>query len=515
MVDIADPVALGVLLRPRADEQDADRQSGRPGRLGMAVRQAPADADGALALEQPGTAIVEQLPGKRQQLGGGFASGSLGLLRRVFGQLPVHLHGKPALRTVCRLLPSGQSLPDGFRPQRGLEQLLTPLRHLARDPLGALLGQLVRPDEIGLQVPPQIPGLDRPDRRNEPEPPALDRTRAGLGRLVDEHRHARGAAFALGRLDLGIGQLQDQLFDALGVGLVEGLEIGGQALPQSGEERGHGGAQPARADLDRYGDRFFVEPGPQRPRRDTRQEQRDDAVSILPGLFDLKSFLDLAAYPGRIDGGGAEHGDEMRRRLDGRRDLRRELAATPQAAGVHPDGDLMRLQRLAQLGHEPIVSGGVRDEDHGIGRLIEVLRKPMEMAMPVSNRDSTDSNRGSADSNRDFAYSNRGSTDSNRDFADSNRESTDSNRDFADSNRDSTHSNRDSADSNRDFTDSNRDFAGSNRDFTDSIRDFTDSIREFGHANGEYGQSTREEQILVARSRLPSPGPIVARLPRP
>jgi len=56
------------------------------------------------------------------------------------------------------------------------------------------------------------------------------------------------------------------------------------------------------------------------------------------------------------------------RLLDRGLDLRLELAATPQVAGVHPDRKAERLQPLAQLGDEGIVGGGVGEEDHGIWR---------------------------------------------------------------------------------------------------------------------------------------------------
>ena len=41
-------------------------------------------------------AVVEELPGQRQQFGGGFPRGGLGLLGRAFGQIAIHLDGKAA-----------------------------------------------------------------------------------------------------------------------------------------------------------------------------------------------------------------------------------------------------------------------------------------------------------------------------------------------------------------------------------------------------------------------------------
>jgi hypothetical protein len=64
----------------------------------------------------------------------------------------------------------------------------------------------------------------------------------------------------------------------------------------------------------------------------------------------------------------SEHHEDVTRLLDGLRDLRSELGAPPQVAGVHPDREPERLQGLAQLGHEAVVRGRVRDEEHGSSR---------------------------------------------------------------------------------------------------------------------------------------------------
>ena len=174
VVDVADAVALGVLLRPRADEQDADGQGGRPGGLGLAIGQAPADAHGVLALEQPGAAVVEELPRQRQQLGGRLAARRPGLPRRAFGQIAVHLHREAALGAVGGVLPGGESLAGVLSAQRGLEQILAPCRKLPLDPVRAVLEHAHRPEVVALQIPPQVVRLDGAERRGEGEPPALD-----------------------------------------------------------------------------------------------------------------------------------------------------------------------------------------------------------------------------------------------------------------------------------------------------------------------------------------------------
>src|SRR6185436_10164799 len=119
--------------------------------LALAVGQAPADAHGVLALEEPAVAVVEELPGERQQLGGGLPRGSLGLLGRALGQIAVHLDGEAALGAVRGLLPGGERLPRLLISQGGLEQLAAPAGKLPLDAGRPILENTDRPEVITLQ----------------------------------------------------------------------------------------------------------------------------------------------------------------------------------------------------------------------------------------------------------------------------------------------------------------------------------------------------------------------------
>ena len=196
--------------------------------------------------------------------------------------------------------------------------------------------------------------------------------RAGIGRNVFERGHGRGSALSFRGLDPGIGEREEKLFEGPGVGLPGRLAVVGQGLAQRGIDLGQRFAQAVRADLDRHGDRLFVEPGPQRPGCQAGQQQRDDPVATcLAALLDLESLLDLAAHPRRIDRARAEDGEEVRGLLDGLLDLRRELVATSQVAGVNPDGNLERFELLTELGDEGVVRGGVRDEEGGHASIVK------------------------------------------------------------------------------------------------------------------------------------------------
>ncbi|HYU33560.1 MAG TPA: type II toxin-antitoxin system HicA family toxin [Thermoanaerobaculia bacterium] len=223
VIYIRNAVALRVPLRPGADEEDADGQCGQALGLALAVGQAPADAHGVLALEEPAAAVVEELPGERQQFGGSFPSGGLGLLGRAFGQIAVHLDGEAALGAVGGLLPGGESLPRFFISQSGLEQIVAPGGKLLLDAGRPSLEDADRPDVILLQIPLEVGRLDGAEWCDEEEPPAHNVPCAVPGRLVSERGRRPGPAFPLRDLDRGIGQREDELLDRLGVGCLRRL----------------------------------------------------------------------------------------------------------------------------------------------------------------------------------------------------------------------------------------------------------------------------------------------------
>ena len=87
MIDVPGVLVLG----PGADQQHADRQGGRFAGLMTPLRQAAADTDRLRALEQVAAAVVEQLPGKREPLAGGFAGRHLLSLGGTDGQVAIDL----------------------------------------------------------------------------------------------------------------------------------------------------------------------------------------------------------------------------------------------------------------------------------------------------------------------------------------------------------------------------------------------------------------------------------------
>ena len=84
-------VTAGLVLRPRGDEQDADRRRDHGNVEGARIRQAPADAGGLRALKEITVAVVEQFPRKAEQERGGLANG-LGVSGRGSGfQRRIHV----------------------------------------------------------------------------------------------------------------------------------------------------------------------------------------------------------------------------------------------------------------------------------------------------------------------------------------------------------------------------------------------------------------------------------------
>ena len=272
MVNVAHVVALAVVFGPRTHKQDANRQGRGPRWLWLAIRQPAADAHGAFSLEQPTVAVMKQFPGQRQQFSGGFAGGGLRFSGSPFGQVAVHLDGETVLGAIGGVLPGGERVVRHCGAQRGLEQVLPPLRQLLLDAFGAGLEYAHRPKVILFQIPAQVVGFDGTERRGEREALALDTARGGVGRFIGERGRGGDAAFAFVRFDFRVGEGEDEFFERFGLGLGGRLVIGGQAFAEGGEDGGQRVRKAAGAELDRDGKGFFAEPVFQRVLRETGQQ---------------------------------------------------------------------------------------------------------------------------------------------------------------------------------------------------------------------------------------------------
>ena len=173
-----------------------------------------------------------------------------------------------------------------------------------------------------------------------------------------------GAALAVGvLLDSQIAELEHQLFEWRGAGLWHGFGVGGQLEPQRHQDRVQRGIYTPRAAA--QGDvgwlsvkKFFqhAEPG-------VVQRQGDHRKAVWAALaLQAQRVLELFAYPPRLQSVRADQHRQRVGLINGLTDHLPQQIAAANLARVDPDLLAAFRQRLAQLAHQGVVLGRVRDE---------------------------------------------------------------------------------------------------------------------------------------------------------
>ena len=193
-------VAAGLVLGPRADEQDADGGGEHRHVEVPRVRQAPAHAGGLRALEQEAVAVVEQLPRQAEQQGGGLPSGlHLGLGGAVFERrIDVDGEAAPGLRVDAR--PGVQDVRGVGDRHRRLVEEPTPLHEARLDLAGAVPERprsarwRTSPDTSATPPPRSGRGGQRNASSSRSRPHAAPRWRAHRRAGREQRRGARRLA---------------------------------------------------------------------------------------------------------------------------------------------------------------------------------------------------------------------------------------------------------------------------------------------------------------------------------
>ncbi|MBI3273091.1 MAG: hypothetical protein HYZ53_29140 [Planctomycetes bacterium] len=217
-------------------------------------------------------AVMEQLPRQGEEVGPGLACDGPNLGFRSGGRVAVHHDGESALVLAVRVLPGGQGLARGGGPDAGLEEVLAPPGEVLFDLLGPRLEHADGPEEVRLQVPAEVFGLDRSQGCGELETNAVHSPTATARRLIGEDGGRGSATLSAQRSDLRVGKGQDLLFDWGGLGCRRCDGVCRKFFTERSEQARHAGAQAAPSLSDAHGNRFFLEPRPQRARGDAREE---------------------------------------------------------------------------------------------------------------------------------------------------------------------------------------------------------------------------------------------------
>ena len=226
---------------------------------------------------------------------------------------------------------------------------------------------LARPDGELFQIPSQLLRLDRPERRDEPPAPFTGNfTLPRRGRLIDEPGESRGAADAVLLVELQVGELEDELFQRLGLRLRGDGHVGREPLPHCDEDRIQCRVDPTGVAAHGNVNRLLPEEFFQHPELGAVQGQRDYRKLVPPTLFPPKKerqkpmqeiqatppllhcecIAQLFAYPLRLQRRRADHDRVGRRLLDGSLNLRPKQITAAQLARIDPSILPVRFERL-------------------------------------------------------------------------------------------------------------------------------------------------------------------------
>ncbi len=350
-------VAARLVLRPRGDEQDADRR-GDDGQVEhLRVRQPAADTRRLRALEKEAGAVVEQFPRQAEQERGAFARG----LRVGFGgagfESRVEVDGEAAARMTVDLRPRLHHVRRVGDGHRGVVQKAAPLHEVLLHLPRALPEIVTRPDGIFFEIPAQFPGFDGADGRDEP--PRLrtgDLTLAGRGGLIDEPGPRRGAADAILLVEFEIGEFEDEFLQRLGFGLGRRFRIGRQPLAHRDKDRIQRRLDPARSTSDRDIERLAVEELLQHAELRFIERKRDDGVFLAPALFlHFQREPKLFSDPLRLQRIGTDDHGKGRRFVDRFPDVGIEQPARKQLPRIDPRLHAVIAERLLERAHEVVV----------------------------------------------------------------------------------------------------------------------------------------------------------------
>jgi len=149
-------VAAGLVLRPRADQQDADRRVEQRAGVVALARQAAAHPGGPGALEQEPVAVVQQLPGQAEQGGGGLLGLPAFFVARAVERRGIDIDREAPGGTGVDALPGGEHIGGAARWQGGLVEQLPSFPSSAWE-------RLPRSSACGFAHPSYTPVAELPD----------------------------------------------------------------------------------------------------------------------------------------------------------------------------------------------------------------------------------------------------------------------------------------------------------------------------------------------------------------
>ncbi len=205
----------GLVLWPRAHQQNANRRLGCHGALAVAVRKPAPDAHRPRTLEKIALLVMDQLPGQAEQQCGRFVRFSLLFRRRSRDQFALHLDREPPFGRSGSA--PGIENGAGGLGVHAVIQLAAPFRQGLFDFACPLQERLRRPVDEPLEIPLDLSRLDGTERRRKPV--ALAFHLAALRRSENQSGNCDRAAFSLELLDCRVGEFENEVGDRRGLSL--------------------------------------------------------------------------------------------------------------------------------------------------------------------------------------------------------------------------------------------------------------------------------------------------------
>ncbi len=383
VVDVGDAVRLG----PGADGQHAQRGMARRfGQLGgiLAAGQRAAHAHADAVMEEIAVSVVKEFPGQGEEFRGGFQLGAVrGFLllrgRTARNALGRGLHGEAAVALRCLGFPHLDGIwrvgRRGIGGRQRLPQIPAPLWQAGFDATGAFRELAVGREEVALKVEAELGRLDPAQRRDERELRRLRRGIDRIGRVIGKAgRGCRTAHFRALRIFHQLkprrAQPQDEVRQRHCRTRLSRVRRPAAEALQSIKQRGQQGIESTRtlrhADADDFrrpvlkivgGGRLGeFENLAQLSGGGFRQEQRDDAFPLLPGV------AQLALHPMRAGGLRTAHGDDGRRPIEEGADVVRQVVAGHEL-GVLQHGVSAGFHPALERGDKGVVPRRMGDED--------------------------------------------------------------------------------------------------------------------------------------------------------
>ena len=196
------------------------------------------------------------------------------------------MDGEPAAGMTVDLRPGVHDVRRVGYGQRRCVQELSPLHEVLLDLPRAVPEILARPDGVLFQIPAQLLRLDRSEGCDEaPALRAVDVPLPRRGRLIDQPGASRGTADAVLLVELQVGELEDELFQRLGLRLRSDGHVGREPFAHCDEDRIQRRVDPARAAAHGNVNRFLAEEFFQHAELGAVKRERDDRELVLAALF--------------------------------------------------------------------------------------------------------------------------------------------------------------------------------------------------------------------------------------